>query len=156
MYVFLRTIVAWCFSCWSPSLVRISQYLRCKNISSFSAVPECNLYKILNDSDRHNNFGRGDQKCDNHLTKDWYRFSAGTGTRIPSHCIPVHRCGTNLPGWMDGEQPIFDEGVVTRKVCFHGYNNCCYRDIMIDIRNCGSFFVYRLKPVTTCNNRYCE
>ncbi|CAH3143575.1 unnamed protein product, partial [Pocillopora meandrina] len=82
---------------------------------------ECNQQKILNDSDRHSDFGRGDRKCDNHLTEDWYRFSAGAGTSIPTHCLPHHRCGTDLPGWMDGAHPTVDEGVVSRKVCFHGY-----------------------------------
>ena len=43
------------------------------------AVSECNQYKFLNDSDRRNDFGRGDQKCDKNLTEDWYRFSAGAG-----------------------------------------------------------------------------
>ena len=34
------------------------------NAFSFLAPSECNQYKILNDSDRHSDFGRGNQKCD--------------------------------------------------------------------------------------------
>ena len=129
--------------------------LEYSNTFSFLAASECNQYKILNDSDRHNDFGRGDRKCDKNLTEDWYRFSAGAGTSIPTHCLPHHRCGTNLPGWMDGAHPTVDEGVVSRKVCFGGFGKCCYHNIMINVRNCSSFFVYRLKPIQVCASRYC-
>ena len=126
------------------------------NTFSFLAASECNQYKILNDSDRRNDFGRGDQKCDNYLAEDWYRFSAGAGTSMATQCIPdAQRCGTDLPGWMDGAHPTVDEGVVSRKVCFRGFGKCCYNHIMINVRNCGSFFVYRLKPVQVCHSRYC-
>ena len=118
-------------------------------------LSECNQYKFLNDSDRRNDFGRG-KKCDNYLAEDWYRFSAGAGTSIATKCISKgQRYGTDLPGWMDGARPTVDEGVVSRKVCFSGYQNCCYRHIMINVRNCSSFFVYRLKPVQVCHSRYC-
>ena len=132
-----------------------SQMLEYSNTFSFLATSECKQYKFLNDSDRHSDFGRGDRKCDKNLTEDWYRFSAGAGTSIPTHCLPHHRCGTDMPGWMDGAHPTVDEGVVSRKVCFHGYYNCCHRHIMINVRNCRSFFVYRLKPVQVCASRYC-
>ena len=123
---------------------------------SFLAASECNQYKILNDSDRHNDFGRGDRKCDKNLTEDWYRFSAGAGTSIATQCIPgALSCGTDLPGWMDRAHPTVDEGVVSGKVCFSGYYNCCYHNIMIYVRNFSSFFVYRLKPVSICPSRYC-
>ena len=120
------------------------------------AVSECNQYKFLNDSDRRNDFGRGDQKCDRNLKEDWYRFSAGAGTSIATQCIQgAQRCGTDVPGWMDGANPTVDEGVVSRKVCFSGYHKCCYRNVTINVRNCSSFFVYRLKPLSYCNSRYC-
>ena len=119
------------------------------------AVSECSQYKFLNDSDRRNDFGRG-KKCDRNLKEDWYRFSAGAGTSIATQCIPdAQRCGTDLPGWMDGAHPTVDEGVVSRNVCFSGYRNCCYRNVTINVRNCSSFFVYRLKSLSYCNSRYC-
>ena len=132
-----------------------SHMLEYSNTFSFLAPSECNQYKILNDSDRHSDFGRGDRKCDKNLTEDWYRFSAGAGTSIPTHCLPHHRCGTDLPGWMNGTHPTVDEGVVSRKVCFSGYQNCCHHHIMINVQNCSSFVVYRLKPVQVCASRYC-
>ena len=119
------------------------------------AVSEYNQYKFLNDSDRRNDFGRG-KKCDRNLTEDWYRFSEGAGTSRATQCIPdAQRCGTDLTGRMDGAHPTVDEGVVSRKVCFSGFYSCCYRHIMINVRNCSSFFVYRLKPVQVCHSRYC-
>ena len=119
------------------------------------AVSECNQYKFLNDSDRRNDFGRG-KKCDRNLKEDWYRFSAEAGTSIATQCIPeAQRCGTDLPGWMDGAHPTVDEGVISRNVCFSGYHKCCYRNVTINVRNCSSFFVYRLKPLSYCNSRYC-
>ena len=120
--------------------------LEYSNIFPFLAPSECKQYKFLNDSDRHSDFGRGDRKCDKNLTEDWYRFSAGAGTSIPTHCLPHHRCGTDMPGWMDGAHPTVDEGVVSRKVCFHGFNNCCHLNIMINVRNCGSFFQTETGP----------
>ena len=45
--------------------------LEYSNTFSFLAPSECNQYKILNDSDRHSDFGRGDRKCDKNLTEDW-------------------------------------------------------------------------------------
>ena len=154
----LQKIVLVPMSSLSPSFMRyqnISLFINNSNTFSFLAPSECKQYKFLNDSDRHSDFGRGDRKCDKNLTEDWYRFSAGAGTSIPTLCLPHHRCGTDLPGWMDGAHPTVDEGVVSRKVCFHGYYNCCHRHIMINVRNCSSFFVYRLKPVQDCASRYC-
>ena len=128
--------------------------LEYSNIFSFLAVSECNQYKILNDSNRRNDFGRG-RKCDRNLT-GWYRFSAGAGTSIATKCNSKgQRCGTDFPGWMSGTHPTVDEGVVSRKVCFSGYHYCCYHNVMINVRNCSSFFVYRLKPLSYCNSRYC-
>ena len=121
----------------------------------FSCLRMQSVQDSVNDSDRRNDFGGG-KKCDRNLTEDWYRFSAGAGTSIATKCISKgQRYGTDLPGWMDGARPTVDEGVVSRKVCFSGYQNCCYRHIMINVRNCSSFFVYRLKPVQVCHSRYC-
>ena len=87
-----------------------SHMLEYSNTFSFLAPSECNQYKILNDSDRHSDFGRGDRKCDKNLTEDWYRFSAGAGTSIPTHClrtIDVER--TCLGGWTEHTQQLMKE-----------------------------------------------
>ena len=74
---------------------------------------------------------------------------------MASSCVPSHRCNTDLAGWMEGNHPTVEEGVVSRKVCFHGYDRCCYKDVEINVRNCGPFNVYRLKKLTFCTARYC-
>ena len=144
----------------SPSLMRyqnISPLIKSyawvfRYIFNFS----CLRMQSVQVSEWRNDFGRGDQKCDRNLKEDWYRFSAGAGTSIATQCIQgAQRCGTDVPGWMDGAHPTVDEGVVSRKVCFSGYHKCCYRNVTINVRNCSSFFVYRLKPLSYCNSRYC-
>ena len=122
----------------------------------FIVILGCAQYKILNGSDRHQNHNNYyGKKCDKNLSEDWYRFSGGAGTKMASSCVPVHRCGTDITGWMEGSHPTIDEGVVARKVCFHAYNSCCYKSVVIDVLNCGSFYVYQLKKLTFCNLRYC-
>ena len=122
----------------------------------FLVIPECLQYESLADSDRHRNYliyyGN---KCDNYLTEGWYRFYGRAGKLMASSCVPTHRCDTAFTGWMKGSHPTFDEGVVTRTVCFHGYRDCCYKSVDIDVRSCGSFYVYRLKTLTFCSARYC-
>jgi len=122
----------------------------------FLVIPECSQYKVLSGIDRHqdyyNIYGK---KCDNDLTEDWYRFYGKAGTVMALNCVLTHRCHTDLPGWMKGSLPTVDEGVVLRKVCFHGYGRCCFREIDINVRNCGLFYVYRLKKLTVCHSRYC-
>ena len=121
----------------------------------FLVIPECTQYKFLNDSDRHRNYSIYGKKCDNDLTEAWYRFHGPAGSVMASSCVPTHSCNTNLPVWMEGSLPTVDEGVVLRRVCFHGYGKCCFRDVQINVRNCGPFYIYRLKKLTFCNSRYC-
>ncbi|XP_078383960.1 uncharacterized protein LOC144666402 isoform X2 [Oculina patagonica] len=125
--------------------------VRCQTV-----IPECFQYKFLNGSDRHQDHDNyNGAKCDKDLTEDWYRFYGGAGSRMASSCVPTHRCDTDLTGWMEGSHPTVEEGVAARKVCFNGYNNCCYKTVEINVRNCGSFYIYRLKKLSVCNARYC-
>ena len=57
----------------------------------------------------------------------------------------ANRCPKrNHCGWMVGEHPTVDQGVVRRKACFHWSNNCCSFSANIRVRNCGSYYVYEL------------
>ena len=70
---------------------------------------------------------------------------------------------------LQGSHPSVEDGVVTRKVCFsyyqtgyrrYGYHQqsvseCCKYSTFIKVRNCGSFYVYKLKPTANSSCRYC-
>ena len=120
----------------------------------FTVVPECKNYIPLIASDRNLLSTRG-SKCDDNLKTGWYRFQGQAGRQLPTICPPVHRCNTDIPGWMNGNHPNVEDGIVKRQVCFHGYSKCCHRTTTIDVRNCGAYVVYRLTKVPTCRLRYC-
>ena len=74
-------------------------------------------------------------------------------------------CDASNQASLQGSHPSVEEGVVSRKVCFGYYqsryrygqrqiNTCCKQSIYIKVRNCGSFYVYKLKP-TPYDSRYC-
>ncbi|XP_074606878.1 uncharacterized protein LOC141859885 [Acropora palmata] len=117
-------------------------------------APECASYITLNASDRNEHY-TGRAKCDNKLETKWYRFQGQAGRKLATICPQVHRCNTDVPGWMNGKHPNVEDGIVKRQVCFHGYQKCCYKTTTIHVRNCGAYFVYRLDKVSTCNSRYC-
>lgn len=85
----------------------------------------------------------------------WYRFTGEAGVQMPEQCVPVKRCGTVAPGWLNGNHPTVDELVVTREVCFHLMDECCKWKQNIQVRNCGDFYVYELKPAPFCYLRFC-
>lgn len=120
------------------------------------AVPmsECVYHQTLSDYDRAASY-KEEEKCDNTLPKGWYRFTGQAGVRMADACVPKYRCGTYVPGWLDGGHPTAGQGRVKRKVCFHGPSGCCQWSNDILVRNCGPYYVYYLTPTPTCNLRYC-
>ena len=74
-------------------------------------------------------------------------------------CVSMSHCGTMFPGWLTGGHPGVAEGVVQRKVCFTKSLGCCGASIYINVRNCGSYYVYKLMPLPSCSpiirTRYC-
>ena len=95
-------------------------------------------------------------QSDGMLSTDWYRFSGAAGNQMAESCVEVFRCGTYLPGWLNGSHPTVNEGAVQRRVCFRRYSGlCCYFSTYIRVRNCAGFYVYQLKPLTSIRARYC-
>ena len=125
----------------------------------FIEPPECSSYSKLSDANRASGSHRGNTlRCDrNDLASPakWYRFTDAAGDRMPTSPVAKHYCGTHAPGWMNGKHPAKEDGAVTRKVCFHWNNNYCSWNIMISVRNCGAFFVYKLSKTSNCYLRYC-
>ena len=117
---------------------------------------ECSSYKWLNDSNRAETYeNRAIALCESSILTGWYRFGGPAGYQMPESCIPTWRCATHAPGWLNGNHPSKDDGIVQRRVCYHWNNNCCRWSNNIHIRNCGNFYVYRLRGSPTCRLRYC-
>ena len=117
---------------------------------------ECNTYQVLDTSDRRTTNTRGCFKCDNNLIPGWYRFQDDAGTRMPTTCPAKNTCDTCAPGWLNGAHPTAAEGKVTRQVCFHWGSNCCTWSVNIEVKNCGSHYVYNLPVSPACSLRYCS
>ena len=120
----------------------------------FSDPVGCTNYTVLSEPDRHTSNGRGGSS-DASLVPGWYRFQSGSYTKMLDHCVSHHRCHTDMTGWLNGTHPSLEDGVVNRQACFHGYHDCCYRRVQIQVRSCEGFYVYYLNPSPAGKFRYC-
>ena len=77
------------------------------------------------------------------------------GTKMPTTRVPLYRCGTRLPGWLDGAHPTVEDGKIKRRVCFSDRKRRCEYLATIFVKNCGSYFIYELFPSPRCPSRYC-
>ncbi len=135
-----------CWHTWLPGLHWLLSVL-CSS--------ECQNYQSLTSADRKTNYANNN-KCDNKLSPGWFRFQGAAGTRMPTSCPPINRCNTQAPGWLNGGHPTVADGQVTRQVCYHWSSSCCQWPDNIQVRNCGSFYVYYLSPPSAgCNLRFC-
>ena len=120
------------------------------------SVDECKNYIVLSEADRaQRNTWQNNLACDNNLVTGWYRFQGAAGDRMADKCVLQYRCGTYAPGWLHGTHPTVAEGVVTRKVCYHDWGDCCRWSNIIKVKNCSYYYVYELQKPPNCNNRYC-
>lgn len=95
----------------------------------------------------------------------WYRFSGAAGDRMldywPVWKSGVYRCNAQGHGYLTGGHPRGSEGVVSRTVCFAYSGSGCWHSTSIQVKNCGSYFVYYLNNlygIWTSNRvslRYC-
>ncbi|XP_078381480.1 uncharacterized protein LOC144664250 [Oculina patagonica] len=115
----------------------------------------CSNFIELNETDRAAD-AQGAKGCDRTLDFSlWYRFTSAAGTRMPTSVVPSNRCGTEAPGWLSGQHPTKEDGVVQRKVCFHWKNNPCNWNADVSVVNCGSFYVYKFTIPPFCYLRFC-
>ena len=130
-----------------------------KWLLSVSDPSECSSYTELNTADRASGSHRGRLlKCDKNdfpSQAKWYRFTGAAGTRMPTTPVAIHHCGTHAPGWLNGQHPKKEDGLVSRKVCFNWGNNLCRWHVFVSVRNCGNFLVYHLGRTPGCSFRYC-
>ena len=66
-------------------------------------------------------------------------------------CVPADHCGTFVPGWLAGNHPSVDEGLVARSVCLSKSQVCCMTSVSVLVRNCNGFFVYKLDVNSSLN-----
>ncbi len=88
----------------------------------------------------------------------WYRlFIRGQSVQMPDTCVDQLSCGTHAPLWMNGLHPQIEDGVVTRSVCGHWLNNCCFfQSNPIKVKACpGGYYVYEFVRAVNCYLAYC-
>ena len=118
----------------------------------------CYNYQNLSDADRKSSYVKpinGKSLCDKSLAEGWYRFVGAAGTKMPTTRVPAYRCGTDWSGWLDGSHPTVEDGKVQRKACFSDRSTGCKKIIQISVKNCGSYFIYKLHQPPGCELRYC-
>ncbi|XP_021336113.2 uncharacterized protein isoform X2 [Danio rerio] len=123
-------------------------------------VDPCNNYNVLDEPWRAtSNEDSSQLMCDSAVSwSGWYRlFINGQSVQMPDTCVDEYSCGTNAPLWLSGGHPTLEDGVVSRNVCAHWSNNCCYfQSNPIQVKACpGGFYVYEFVRPTTCNLAYC-
>ena len=121
----------------------------------FTADP-CYHYENLSEADRKINYStpHGSELCDRKLLEGWYRFVGAAGTKMPTTRVPANSCGTSRSGWLKGAHPTVEDGEVQRTVCFSDRSTGCQQLLNIFVKNCGSYFIYKLHP-PNCFSRYC-
>jgi len=128
------------------------------HICVFSLVDVCHWqnYQNLSDAERKHDYEtqEGDGKCDETLN-GWYRFRGAAGTKMLTTCPPLHRCDAAYPIWLSGGHPTVAEGKVTRNVCINKLP-CCKESFSIHVKNCSSYYIYKLGKPTGCPARYCS
>lgn len=136
-------------------LLKTENYL--PTLCLFSLVDICKNHKSLTDARRHYKRVLDKPKksiCDN-WANGWYRFREGAGTKMRTKCPPRNRCYTKNPAWLSGGHPTVANGIVTKKVCIHVSGGCCGKSVYIKVKNCGSYYIYKLTAPPFCDVRYC-
>ena len=126
-------------------------------ISSHFVADPCYHYQNLSEANRKITYEtpHGPGLCDSQLPEGWYRFVGAAGTKMPTTRVPPFRCGTFWSGWLNGTHPAVEDGEVRRRVCFSDRSTGCKQLRDIFVKNCGSYFIYRLQKPSYCNLRYC-
>lgn len=114
----------------------------------------CQDYQRLTDPIRKHDFATENPECDQALS-GWYRFERGAGTQMVTNCPPKGSCNADYPIWLKGDHPTVAEGTVPRMGCINKGHHCCEVQLHIQVKNCSSYYVYKLGNLRDCNARYC-
>ena len=126
-------------------------------ISFHFVADPCFHYENLSDANRKISYVTpyGSELCDSQLPEGWYRFVGAAGTKMPTTRVPAYRCSTEWSGWLDDAHPTVEDGEIRRTVCFSDRATGCKKLRDIFVKNCGSYFIYKLQQQPNCNSRYC-
>ncbi|CAH3168420.1 unnamed protein product, partial [Porites evermanni] len=105
---------------------------------------ECVNFTTLSDMSRSRFFSNNVTTDSDLYLKNWFAFNGSAGDLIATSCVASNHCGTSVPGWMLGRHPSVVEGVVRRFACFSQKQQCCMYSVSMRVRNCSSFYVYKL------------
>uniref|UniRef100_A0A8C1X4M7 Si:ch73-181m17.1 n=1 Tax=Cyprinus carpio TaxID=7962 RepID=A0A8C1X4M7_CYPCA len=126
------------------------------------AIPfdPCYNYTVLDDSWRStSNHHSSSILCDVYVSwVGWYRlFIGGQSAQMPDTCVDKYSCSTHAPLWLNGQHPQVEDGVVTRNICGHWGNDCCYfQSNPIKVKACpGNYYVYEFVQPNFCYGTYC-
>ena len=126
-------------------------------LASFDfAVDPCHEYKNLSDLERKSNYKTPLNKgsCDKGFG-GWYRFVGAAGTKMATTDVEAFSCGADYSGWLYDTHPTLEDGEVLRKVCFSANSGVCSFDTQISVKNCSSYYIYKLGHPPRCESRYC-
>ncbi|XP_048026226.1 uncharacterized protein LOC125255221 isoform X3 [Megalobrama amblycephala] len=143
-----------------PSIESITPPVITTDTITAPPVDPCYNYYVLDDPWRATNNQHSSEKmCDTGVSwNGWYRlFIQGQSVQMPDTCVDQHSCGTDAPLWLNGGHPTVEDGVVTRDVCGHWSNNCCYfQSNPIKVKACpGNYYVYEFVRPNGCYYAYC-
>uniref|UniRef100_K1QS30 Pancreatic secretory granule membrane major glycoprotein GP2 n=1 Tax=Magallana gigas TaxID=29159 RepID=K1QS30_MAGGI len=89
--------------------------------------------------------------CDRYIVPGWYK----SDDLVLDQCPSLNSCGAVYPIWMNGTFPQVADGVVSRTLCKTGFGGCCVRQYDLQIKNCGTSYVYCLPALDSCPERLC-
>ena len=122
-----------------------------------STDSECVNFTTLSGMSRSRFFSNNLTTDSDLYLKSWFAFNGSAGDLIATSCVASNHCGTSVPGWMLGRHPSVVEGVVRRFACFSQKQQCCMYSVSMRVRNCSSFYVYKLDsmPSLSVSFRLC-
>ncbi|XP_013420102.1 oncoprotein-induced transcript 3 protein [Lingula anatina] len=141
-----------------------------RNESETDTVDPCNNYTVLADHWRniYTQTEFSPPHCDGSSNPyntawavQWYRFMPPAGTKLADKCAPYKGCGTGVTLYLNGTVPAVKGTEARVRVCATWRYGCCRSWIptahpsSILVKNCGSYFIYKLPGVSACYSGYC-
>lgn len=119
---------------------------------------QCTSYTTLNDDTRLTSYVCSGCYCDS-MGNTWYRIQGPSATRLASTPVSQGSCGTTYPVWFNATLPTNLYQTIVGTACMYYGSDPCYPSysLPVPVTNCGSFYVYYLRPVSSasCYYRYC-